>query len=502
MSSDTKSQRREVLWNLCFQYLNLALMLTQGIALIPFYLRFLGAAEFGVWLMVSGVATWLSIIDPGISTLVQQRMSIALGRGAEVEAAGLARRGLALTFALAAGIAVCGVLASPFLNAQVDPMGLLSAHTRWWLFPLSIFGVALGVISAYLSTVGLALRQGRYHTQVVLVSAFLGIGSTIGMLFAGLGVLALPLGQIVRAAAHAGFSLRRVRSSLTLAAGANVHATIGVRTLGWSAIEKLVGTISMSADLMIIGRLFDSTTVSTYALTKRPVDMLVSLFQRPVLAISPTVSFLTGEGRLDRLGQFVLVSTSRVFWLVGFAVVGTALLLKTVVSWWVGPEHFLGLTASQILALWLGVTVSVSIFSNLYWASSDAVKFYRLNSALSFVTLGAMIAGGYGWGVTGLLVGSLLSKVLLAAWIFPLLACRALRLDAATKSEIAMSACAVALAAAVAVGAAWAVSRAQVTGLLPAFVGLGCYVAVLGLVSRRFRADLAAVAAGARLKIA
>ena len=77
-NAKTNMDRREVLWNLVLQYSTVALMLIQGVVLIPVYLRFLGSAEFGVWLVTSGVATWLSIVDPGLSTLIQQRISFAL----------------------------------------------------------------------------------------------------------------------------------------------------------------------------------------------------------------------------------------------------------------------------------------------------------------------------------------------------------------------------------------------------------------------------------------
>jgi Na+-driven multidrug efflux pump len=494
--SSTKVGRREVIWNVALQYSSVALMLIQGVALIPIYLGFLGSAKFGVWLVTSGIATWLSIIDPGVSTLIQQRMSFSLGQGKTGEAVAFARQGLKITFVLALSMVLFALLTAKGMHAFIDPSLTLSAKEGWWLLFLSVCGVAVGLVATCLTAFGVAMRDARAHTILMVGSALAGIVSTLGMLALGVGPLALPIGMLVRTALHVGLASQRLRRSFAgMQASENPDVHVGWRVLGWSAVEKLTGTLAMSADLVIIGRLEGSTGVTTYALTKRPVDMLISLFQRPVVAISPTITYLVGGGKEARLREFVIAACGRIAWVLGFAVIGTATMLETVVYLWVGNGHFLGIGSSEILSATLLVSVVTSLFANLYWASGQAEGFYRINSAMSVLVVAGMLAGGWAYGPKGLLVGATLPRLLFSVWIFPLLAWRVLQLGSDAGREVGkeLAKMLLALAAGLAIASILRSTSAN-SAWLCGVSGIVGYGLVFLLISSRLRNDVLALA--------
>lgn len=495
------SHKGQVAWNLVLQYSGISILLIQGVVLIPVYLRFLGGAEFGVWLITNGVTAWISIIDPGISALVQQRMSLALGGGNPGKAVQLARRGLRLNAALAGAVLLVGLLSSHWILRAVDPRRELLPTTGWWLIFLTVAGVAANMVATFTTTMGIAFRQARPHTLVWLGCAIASLVATVAMLWLGVGVIALPLGMLVRSVLQAALSFALLwpsmvalrRDSPVLAA--DLVGEVDFRLLGWSSLEKFAGTLAMSADMILIGRYFDSTMVTSYALTKRPVDMLATLFQRPIAAMTPTITYLVGSQATDELSVLVARSCVRTLWILGLACVGTALFLEPIINVWVGPAHFLGADGRNILVLGLATGVFAGWFSNLYWASGATLGFYRLNSLVSLLMIIGMGAGLYWHGVLGLMIGVIAPRLLLAAWIFPRLALRALRVAGIWRMAIWRELLTVTAAFGISMLSATYASRALgISVWVQWLIASTIFLAVVGLVSRQLRQDTQALA--------
>ncbi|MEO6243807.1 MAG: hypothetical protein ABIQ12_00105, partial [Opitutaceae bacterium] len=376
----------------------------------------------------------------------------ALGGEKAGRAVRLARQGLGLTAALMVVVIAIGAVGSGGLLRLIDPRAQVAANQGWWLIFLAVAGVGLALLANYTTAVGVALRQARPHTVIVVLSAGIGIGATLALLGAGWGVLALPAAGVARHAVQAGLSFRLVQIELVRLSAVRSNAdtvkidSVDWRALGWLAVEKLTGTLAVSADLFLLGRVFDGGVVTAYALTKRPVDLAGSLFHRQAIAFSPTVSFRAGGENSTRLGKAVAAMSRRILWLLGGAVLGTFLLLQPIVDFWVGPAHYLGGVAAPILAVTLAANVLSGVSSHLYWASGATTSFCRINSALSTLSVAGALGGLYGFGVMGLLIGALLPRLLFAAWLFPKLAAQALGLVGAVPREIGREAARVALA--------------------------------------------------------
>ncbi|MBL9201459.1 MAG: hypothetical protein JNL39_13195 [Opitutaceae bacterium] len=496
MRAATTTDRREVYWNLVLQYSGVGFMVVQGVVLVPVYLRYVGNAEFGLWLIAGGVATWIAIIDPGISALMQQRVSRALGSERRGQAARLARRGMRLNSVLAAAMIVVGALISGWLARTIDRDATVAAHTGWWLVFLSVVGVAVGLMANALTSLGVALRAARAHALVTVVSASTGIASTLGGLLLGGHVLALAMGVVVRGVLQMLLAYVLVRGDLAALRAtddepqADETQQLDWRALAWAAYDKITGTFALSADVFFLGRGFEAATVTSYALTKKPVDLLLGCFQRLAVALAPAVSFLSGGARTAEAGAVVAAVGARILWLTGGAVLGTALLLETLVRLWVGPAQFAGRDAAAILAAGLGVSVSASFFANLYFALGATNRFYQLNGSISLLTVPAMLGGLHYFGITGLLIGVFLPRVI-AMWLFAVLAMGALQLDKSDK-RVMTGEFAITLIATIAGLAAAQIQPSErwVSGL----AGVAVYAVVVAGGSRRLRGDLRRIA--------
>jgi O-antigen/teichoic acid export membrane protein len=442
LSATITTDRREVFWNLVLQYSSLGFMLVQGVVLVPVFLPRIGSAEFGVWLVASGVASWVAIIDPGITSLMQQRVSRALGAHVAGRAERLARRGLLLNAALTTIMLVAGAVTAGWLARVIDPGAKVAARTGWWLVFLSVAGVALALLANALTSLGVSLRAARVHTMVTLASAVLGLGVTLGGLALGWGVLALPIGLAARVAVQSVVAYALVWPKLRETGpepdveAAETDSGYSAGLLGWSALEKLAGTLAMTADVFLIGRIFDSVTVTSYVLTRRPVDVLAVLLLRSSGALIPTLSYLAGKRADTELSALVVSSGARIAWLLGLAALGTVVFLGPIVALWVGPQHYLGDGIGAMLAATLMVQVFAGAFLNFMWAGVAPQDFLRLSTALNVLIVFGVLVGVAWGGVSGLLLGSLIPRVMIGLWLAPRLALAALRIAPAARAEL------------------------------------------------------------------
>lgn len=471
-------------------------MVVQGVVLVPVFLPRIGSAEFGVWLVASGVASWITLIDPGITTLMQQRVSRALG-GVSGHAARLARRGLGLNAILTTAMLAVGAMAAGWLARVVDPGSMIAARTGWWLVFLSVAGMALTLMAHALTSLGVSLRAARAHTIVALVSALLGLAVTLAGLALSWGVLALPIGMVARGAIQSVAAYALVRPKLAAeesgagAEAAETDSDYGAGVLAWSALEKLAGTLVMTADLFLIGRVFDSAMVTSYALTRRPVDMLAVLLLRSSGALIPTLSYLAGKRADAELSALVLNSGARIFWLLALACLGTVLFLEPIVGLWVGRQHYLGETIGALLALTLAVQVFSGAFLNFMWAGVAPQVFLKLNTLHNVLIAVGLIVGLYWGGVLGLLLGALVPRVLFGLLLAPKIALDALRIAPATRCELWREAAHAGMALGVGLAAFFALRRVGSGSWINGVVALGAAGATLLAISGRLRADLA-----------
>src|SRR3989339_1806950 len=75
-----RSRKTTTQWNLFFHYISIALSIVSGVVLVPFYLKYIPIDLYGAWLAPGTILVWLTTIDPGLSTILQQRVGMAYGK--------------------------------------------------------------------------------------------------------------------------------------------------------------------------------------------------------------------------------------------------------------------------------------------------------------------------------------------------------------------------------------------------------------------------------------
>jgi O-antigen/teichoic acid export membrane protein len=407
-----------------FHFAAFVLAVVSGLLLIPLYLRFVPIGEYGAWLATGNILVWITALDPGLSTVLQQRVAKAFGsgdiRGVRTYAAG----GLVLNAIVAVLVALLGMALADHvagwvnLDATVDH-ALIETAFRW-----ATIGAALTVFSFAIVAVNQGLQSslgiGVIYTTVSLAS----IVVTVVLLFAGHGLLAIPYGSVVRGAGlivgnGAYLAWRLVTDRIGFGVAMSSLPEL-MKLSGFTFLGQAGSTIASNADAFVVGRFLGVEEVPALVLTRKVPEVCRMVLERPAVAFMPAISHLVGSGDVVKAGAILLRLLRLILWLTGLVVGGLWIFNGDFVRLWVGGDLFAGSAVNIVICAGLAITVYSRVFSNLCTALGDI----KMNSvavlvqSLLFVPL--VYFGTMHLGLLGAVAASLVSTLLVSLWYFPL----------------------------------------------------------------------------------
>src|SRR5207237_10076234 len=62
-------------WNFVFQYGYVLTNIFNSFLLLPLYLKNIDSATLGIWLATGSILGWMTLIDPGVGEVLQQKIA-------------------------------------------------------------------------------------------------------------------------------------------------------------------------------------------------------------------------------------------------------------------------------------------------------------------------------------------------------------------------------------------------------------------------------------------
>ncbi|MDG4786348.1 oligosaccharide flippase family protein [Micromonospora sp. WMMD1102] len=330
-----------------------------GLTTLPMLYDRLGAAEFGIWVLLGGVVGALALVDLGLgSALVRQVARTVAGQPDRMTRAVL---GVGLLWGVTLWLlASAGTVAAWSSLARMVQLGDLAAEARDALLIL-----LLGLLCDGAALPWRAVLEGAQHYTTL---AWVTAGTAV--LGAVLAVMVVRLGGGLSALAASTAAVGAVRTTLVVTAARHRYRRLtpslrGLRRAGLRdlfnyglrvQVTNAAGAVNLELDRFVLGGVAGPTVAGAFELGSR----LLNMFRLPpaivLMAMFPmAVSRTAAEGRIW-LDRFHLVTTR---YLTAFAAVGTALLV---------------VSAEPLIRLWLGQPV--------WWATASIVVLapsYALN---------------------------------------------------------------------------------------------------------------------------
>ena len=365
----SRNRTNTTFWNLFFQGVAIVLSVIPGFLLVPLYLRLLSGPVYAAWLVTGDVLVMLSSLDPGVGQVVQQRIASAFGQGDDERT----RRLLATTvlFSALAGITVLvfGLGATTVLEFMVGREAFVSSPGLTTAFVLAVVGSAFSVFSYGIAGANGGLQASIGTGLVSVAAAVLSLCCSVSLLIMGLSLPALGLGMLVRGlvllVGQLGYLRWRTGSTIyrTAPDRQTLREVMRDTTYLWSG--RIAAMSVGNLDALLVSRLISLDAVAPLMITRRPIDALRMIAERPTIAAMAPLAHLAGERGRD---DFALVA-ARLTRLTVWATASSAAVILAcnpeLVRAWAGEEYFAGTAINVALALAFSVSVAATVTTNL-----------------------------------------------------------------------------------------------------------------------------------------
>lgn len=490
-----RSRSRAAKWNLFFHYVSIGLVLVSGTVLIPLYLQYIPLGTYGAWLATGNILAWLTVIDPGLSTVLQQRASAAYGKRDVVELGALLTGGVLLSGIVALLVLVVGLVSSHFLIAWLNLSTTPDIDIVEQAFVLAAIGSALMIFSYGLTAFNQGLQSSLGIGLVFVITMIGSLVLTVFLLYQGVGLLALPFGLIVRGA---GFTVGNAGYLLWRTWGEKFQFRVSLRGVGtlakltsYTFLGRGAGVIASNMDAFVLTRYLGPEVAPIFVLTRKAPDMSRMFVERPAVAFMPAVAHLAGSGDLDRARAVLLRLVRLTLWLLGLIAAGVLVFNRDFVALWVGADLFAGPFVNVVIVLALVVYVLVNGLSSLCFALGNIKGNSLASVAQGLLSVPLIIVGAKYWGMNGAALAPLVAMLATTAWYYPRIFSRLLELERADISAIAREAVNVLAAATIVIAAfVWVTLTTWVAFILTTMTFAILYALILGLLSQPFRDEM------------
>jgi len=407
-----------------FGYVRFGTAIVVGLWLVPFTLRHVGAARYGLWLASGELLAYAALADLGVLATVPWLIAEADGKGDR------ARMRAVLTAGGSAAIlsaAVCALISFVLwlLLPSVVRMGPGERDAVLGpLLVLALIGVVAHPLRVFQSVLE-GVQDVRFTGALSLFSVAMNALITVVLLKRGLGLYALALANAVPAVLIGLWNLVRVGS---IAPDLLRHW----EKPGWAAIRSMfvqgMGTsaagwgwrLISASDGLVLASLGNRTAVAALACTNKLAQALVQLSWVPCDSGLVGLAHLAGEQRGPRLHDAIVVMVRVYMALAGSVACIVIAMNPAFVTRWVGPELFAGGLANILIAI-LVVTMT---FGHAL-AVVPSVLGQRLQIGTATLACGLIhVALAFGLGFRLGVVGVLIAGVISHGIVFAALAWR------------------------------------------------------------------------------
>lgn len=401
----------------------------QPILLVPLFLRAWGANEYGRWLVLTALVSYLSLLDLGGQNYIGNLLAIDHAQGKREAFREKLSEGVSLfVFIAIAALIFLVIVLFGLMDLSLPILGnALSTDERWIILFLAsafLLSIPSGVfVTAYrasgLFVRGTMLGNVLRIANVVLSATLLYIAASpfIYALFF-LAVALIGTLFIVWDSRRVIVACRQIRIGLAEANRGRKYLRGALQF--W--LLALANGLNQQGVLLVLA-IFASPAIVALYVTHRTAAGLVgyvgSVLQAPLW---PELSFLWAQERREELRQVALLAIRIIMLISGLAALTMWVLLPFIYPFWTGKQLQL---QPVLFAVFLSQGVLAAGWSTSTWsllAANQHRMLARWSLANAVVTIALAVSLAPRYGVLGVALATLLGDVLCGLVVYPKLA--------------------------------------------------------------------------------
>ncbi len=380
-------------WNFVFQYGYVLTNIFNSIILLPLYIKHIDSATLGIWLATGNILAWITLTDPGVGDVLQQKIAELRGKNLNEEVgltigSGFIASGIILIFSILIGF-VFFFLLGTIINKDVS----IYPHLQTALM-LSIIAIGMSLVSFSMSGINQGLQNSADVAKATVLANVLFLIVNILFLYKGFGVISIAFSNLIRAVfinIYNIVSMRRVLNKENLKVNFDIpFFKKFIKIFSFTSISRIITGLSGSVDMIILARFIQPSMITVYEINKRPINMTSGLIGRHSVALMPLISHGKGKGDKEsiiafintqfRIYSYAALFTSFMFWLT----------YRNLISLWTGSSKYAGDTIMHLLVANFFIGLIGYFMSNMGYALGD-IKMNSLVNMVKGVLLGTLM---------------------------------------------------------------------------------------------------------------
>ncbi len=388
-------------WNFVFQYGYVLTNIFNSIILLPLYVKHIDSATLGIWLATGNVLNWITLTDPGVGDVLQQKIAELKGKSLNKEVgqtigAGFFASSIILVVSILVGF-VFYFLLGTIINKDVS----IYPHLQTALM-LSIIAIGMSLVSFSMSGINQGLQNSADVAIATILANVLFLITNVILLYEGFGVISIAFSNLTRSVF---INIYNLTSMLKVLKKENLKAEFDfkffksfIKIFSFTSISRIITGLSGSVDMIMLARFIPPGMITIYEINKRPINMTAGLIGRHSVALMPLISHGKGKGDEENITSFI-GSQFRIYaYAVLFASLMFWLTYQNLISLWTGSSKYAGNTVLYFLVANFFLGLIGYFMSNMCYALGD-IKMNSLINMVKGVLLGVtmyFVAQKYG----------------------------------------------------------------------------------------------------------
>lgn len=400
-----------------------AVILATGFLLAPFVLKRIGASDYGLWILISSLTGYASVLEFGISSAVIKYVAEFRVKGEREEMHALIGTALSLYTALGV-LAILFSVGIAFLLPHI--INIPPGDTAKAVHLVLLAGVGLGISIPTTIVVGVLRGLQRFDLLNVLyvINTLLSAGATIAVLLLGWGVLGIAVAAIpvtLLTQLPGLWLIRRADPEMRVSwRGARRDLVRTVTGFSFALfISQVAKQLQNRTDELVIASRLPIASVTPYAFGRRLGEIPNQFANQFARTLMPLASGLHAEKDWTRLRAMYVVSSRLAIAIAAPLAVILSALAPTMLTLWIGAEY--AVYWPVVLLISLSSVVAISQYpAGAMLQGMARHKILAVTSiANGIINLVISLILVQKMGITGVAIGTFVPAVLEALFVMP-----------------------------------------------------------------------------------
>lgn len=371
-------------WNFIFQYGFVITNIINALLTFPLYIDKIDPATLGLWVATGNILAWMTLADPGVGDVLQQRIAQLRGQDKSSEVGTTIGSGLMMSFIILIIAVIAGIIFYFLVGTIVDKDVSQYAGLQTALL-ISIIATGMSLVSFSLSGINLGLQNSAPVAISGITSNIVFLLVVVTLLFLGFGVMSIAYANLVRALYINIFNytaLQRALSSENLSiAFSKSHFKGFIKIFSFTSVSRIIGGFSASMDMIFLARFVNPAFITIFEVNKRPIAMAKDLIGRHSVALMPLVSHANGKEDKTEIHRIIKTQFRYYYYIAIFVSLGFLFNFQNLITAWTGASKFAG---NDIMYLLIGnffIGLIGYFMQNMGYALGDI----KMNSFISIL---------------------------------------------------------------------------------------------------------------------